>query len=86
MNDTVIWDFPDLRELGERGAEIYRKKYQADFEARYRGQVAAIDVHSERAFVAPTMTEAGRNGRAECPGAFFYFVRVGFAAVYRCRR
>jgi len=86
MNNTVIWDFPAIRKLGERGEEIYREKYQADFEACYHGQVAAVDVYSEKAFVAPTMTEAGNNGHAECPDGFFYFVRVGFPAVYRLRR
>jgi hypothetical protein len=85
MNATVIWDFPDFRELGERGAKIYRKKYQVDFEIHHRGQIVAIDVHSERAFIAPTMTEAGNRGRAACPHGFFYFVRVGAPAVLRCR-
>ena len=86
MNATVDWDFPELRELGERGERIYRDKYQTDFETRYRGQVVAIDVHSEQAFVAPTMTEAGIRGHAACPRGFFYFVRVGAPAVFRYRR
>ena len=85
MNATVIWDSPELRELGERGERIYRERYQSDFESRYRGQVVAIDVNSERAFVAPTMTEAGNRGRAACPRGFFCFLRVGAPAVLRFR-
>jgi hypothetical protein len=85
MSSTTIWDFPDFRELGERGENIYRKKYQLDFETRHRGQVVAIDVHSEQAFLAPTMTEAGNRGRAACPRGFFYFVRIGAPAVLRYR-
>jgi hypothetical protein len=85
MKATVILDFPGFRELGERGEKIYREKYQVEFENRCRGQVVAIDVHTERAFVAPTLTEAGNHGRAACPRGFFYFVRIGAPAVFRCR-
>jgi hypothetical protein len=68
------------KRIGEAGERIYRERYQAEFEARYRGKLVAIDIFTERAFIASTMSEAGEQARAARPGTLVHYIRVGFPA------
>jgi hypothetical protein len=85
MNTSNIQHVPNLRAMAESGKRIYREKYQCDFETRFPGQIVAIEVDSQRAFVAPSVMKALQLGRSVCPRSLFYFMRVGAPAVYRMR-
>ncbi len=62
---------------------IYDRKYRAKYEARYHGQIVAIDVDSEEAFVGATELAALKKARRKYPDHIFYFLRVGYKAALR---
>lgn len=72
---------PD-EEVVERAERIYNGRYKAEFESRYRGQVVAIDIESEQAFVGDTPGEAWMKGlRASLTATLFLF-RVGYRTAF----
>ena len=85
MYTTADLELPDPREIADAGEKIYKEKYQADFEARYQGQVVAIDITTQRALVARSMREVSEHARKTCPGSLFYFLKVGAPAVFNRR-
>ncbi len=64
---------PQSAAAGER---IYRDKYQADFERRYPGQVAAINLATGGALVRKHAAEAGGDAAMAWPGAAFHLVHI----------
>ena len=67
----------------ERGEAIYKDRYQAEYEQKYQGQFVAIDVLTERAFVAETAEGALEAAREQAPEGRFHLIRVGSPGVYR---
>ena len=84
---SVPSDPREIAEVGKRiseaGERIYREKYQAEFENRHHGKIVAIDIFTERAFIASTLSEAGEQARAARPGTLVHFIKVGFPAAIR---
>ncbi len=66
-----------------RAEAIYDRKYRAAYEARYHGQIVAIDVPSEEAFVGQTELKALNKARRKYPDHIFFFLRVGYKAALR---
>jgi hypothetical protein len=85
MYTTADLELPDPREIADAGEKIYKEKYQADFEARYQGQVVAIDITTQRALVARSMREVSEHARKTRHGSLFYFLKVGAPAVFNRR-
>ncbi|MFQ5927025.1 MAG: hypothetical protein ACE5MH_06275 [Terriglobia bacterium] len=71
------------KEIGERGEQIYEKKYKDEYEARHKGKFAAIEVYSEQAFVAETPERALDEGRKAVPEGVFHLIRVGSPGAFR---
>jgi hypothetical protein len=67
MNATSVLGCPDPQEIADIGRRIYANRYQTEFEARYPGQIVAIDISSERAFVASSVEEAVERGHGANP-------------------
>ncbi len=80
MADAISFD---PKAVAERGEEIYREKYKADFESRLRGQFVAIDVGTEKAYPAPTAEQAYRLARQNSPHGVFHLIRVGQPGAFR---
>jgi hypothetical protein len=71
-------------EVFARKAEaIYNRKYRAVFESKYRGQIAAIDIQSEEAFLGKTERDAFDKAHKKHPDRVFFFLRVGYRAAQR---
>lgn len=71
-------------EVFARKAEtIYDRKFRAVYERRYHGQIVAIDISSEEAFVGKTELAALNKARRKYPNHVFYFLRVGYKAALR---
>ncbi len=77
MIASVVLDGGSPDQIAADGAKIYREQYQAECESRYAGQVLAIELETQRAFVAASMREAGNRARRACPSTLCYFKRVG---------
>jgi hypothetical protein len=71
------------RQLAEKGEAIYKAKYQQEYERLYAGKYAAIDITTEKAFVADTPEAAVALLQKENPKAFFHLVRVGAPGVFK---
>lgn len=68
-------------ELSTKGEAIY-SKIRERLEPEHKGEIAAIEVDSEEYFLGRTVVEAAQKARQKHPDKFFYFVRIGFPAVY----
>jgi len=71
------------REMAARGERIYAEKYKQDYEAKYRGQFAAIDVISEKAFVAEFADDVLQKARKAEPAGVFHLIKIGFSGAFR---
>jgi hypothetical protein len=71
----------DHRKVISGGKEIYSRIRQR-LEPDHRGEIVAIEVDSGDYFLGRTVTEATNEARKKHPDKVFYFVRVGFPAVY----
>jgi len=71
------------RQLAEKGESIYKNKYQADCERLHAGKYVAIDINSEKAFVADTPEAAVELLQKENPEGFFHLIKVGSPGVFK---
>lgn len=71
------------RQLAEKGETIYKNKYQADYERLHAGKYVAIDINSEKAFVADTPEAAVELLQKENPTGFFHLIKVGSPGVFK---
>jgi hypothetical protein len=74
------------REIAERGIAIYERKFRADYEKESRGRFAAIDIDTERAYVADFPEEAMAIARTEAPDGSFYLIHIGSRATFKISR
>jgi hypothetical protein len=68
----------DIREIAEKGSEIY-DKLKAEFEPDRNGKFLAIDIDSEDTYLANTSSEAVEIARKAHPNKVFYVVRIGYS-------
>jgi hypothetical protein len=69
--------------IAERGVAIYRRRYAAEFERKWRGRFAAIDIDTEQAYVADYPEEALAEARRAAPKSLFYLIRIGSPSAFR---
>lgn len=70
------------QDIAARAEQIYLTRYKDEFEKNYRGQFAAIDVDTGRAFVGKTAEEALKTAEAAIQGGFFHLIRIGSPGFY----
>lgn len=71
------------KQLAEKGEAIYKGKYQEEYEHLYPGKFVAIDLDSEKAFVADTPEGAVGLLQQENPESFFHLIKVGSPGVFK---
>jgi len=78
-----------LREHPERivaqAEEIYARKFQKDFESRYRGKFAVIDIATEKAYLGDFSGDAMQAALNDSPKGLFHLIRIGFRAAHKLR-
>ena len=82
----MSYQAPNPREIAERGSEIYDRKYRDEYERKWRGRFAAIDITNERAFVADFPEGALGEAKKASPRGVFFLVRIGSPAAFRTSR
>ncbi|MGF6349527.1 hypothetical protein [Variovorax sp. W2I14] len=80
---SALAELDDPRAIALLGEQIYAEKYKQRFEAEHPAQFAAIDIHSQQAFVAEYPEEAIEQARASIPECVVHLVRIGSASAYR---
>ena len=71
--------------IAKLGEDIYKQRYQAQYEASHAGMFAAINIRTEEATLADAPDEALLAARAADPQGMFHLIRVGFAGAFRIR-
>ena len=61
------------KEIAER---IYAERYRADYESKYPGQFAAINVSTGDAFVAISSEQAIQNAKKASPNGLFHVIGI----------
>jgi len=69
----------DIRKIGEKGRELF-KKISEELQRDYRGKFVAIEVDSGDYFVGETVIEADEKAKEKYPDKIFYLGRIGFRA------
>ena len=82
----MIREFSNPQEIAIKGNEIYKRKYRAEYERRYKGQFAAIDLLSEKAYLADFPEAALANAKNAAPESTFYLLRVGSSGAFKISR
>ena len=72
----------DLRTIPKRGEEIYAARYKQELEATARGQIVAIDITTEKAYVRSAPGEALSAAEQDHPEGYFYLIKIGYPGVY----
>jgi hypothetical protein len=73
-------------EIAAKGAEIYERKYRSEFEREHQGQFVAIDIGTERAFLADFPEEALSVAKQAAPAGIFFLLRVGSSGAFKLSR
>ncbi len=68
--------------IAEKGESIYNAKYKAEYEKRYFGQYAAIDLETGQAFVATRPEAAIEQAQQALKGGLVHVIRIGHSGVY----
>lgn len=71
------------QEVADAGERIYQQKYKTSLEKEHPGQFVAIDVKTEKIYVAPQPEAALQQAKAEAPTGVFHLIRVGAPGAYR---
>ena len=80
MTDDPKSPFEEVVDKGER---IYSEKYKQEFERKYMGQFAVIDVNTGIAYHGEFPELALEEARKQAPGGLFHLIRVGAPGAYR---
>lgn len=73
-------------DIARRGMEIYERLYRRDYESKWHGRFVAIDIVSEKAFVADHSEEAMAEARKASPQGLFYLIRIGSRSAFKSSR
>jgi hypothetical protein len=74
------------KEIARLGSEIYERKYRSEFEQKWLGRYAAIDIDSQKAFVEDFPEQAIAVARKALPDRLFYLVRIGSRGAFKISR
>ena len=69
-------------EIARLGDEIYERDIRQQIEATHHGDIVAIDVDTGDYAVAENVVTAWKSLLSRHPDGGFWFVRVGYPAVY----
>jgi hypothetical protein len=84
-SDRTAYLLSHQETIVRRGEEIYARKYKKDYEERFFGKFAAIDIDNEKAYISDFSGDAIAAGLKDSPDDFFYLIRVGFRAAHKLR-
>lgn len=71
------------KQLAEKGYAIYKQKYRQEYEQLCPSKFVAIDLSTEKAYVADTAEGAVELLQKENPQSFFHVIKVGTQEEFR---
>lgn len=82
----MSYPLQNSEDIAAQGSAIYERRYRAEFEPKWSGRYAAIDIKSEQAFVEDFPETALRKAREALPDSMFYLVRIGSRGAFKLSR
>ena len=73
----------DPKAIAELGEKIYATKYKQEFEQKYGRKFVAIDVNTEKAYIADTPEKALDDAKNDSPRGLFHLIQVGYTGAFR---
>ena len=67
------------------GSEIYARKFKKDYEQRFYGKFAVIDITTEKAYIGDFSGDAVQSALKDSPHGIFHLIRIGFRAAHKMR-
>ena len=71
------------QESAEAGQAIYAEKYKDQYEAAYPDQFVAINLRTERAYVAHHPEDALCQAKDDDPEGLFHLIKIGSAGAFK---
>jgi hypothetical protein len=69
--------------IADLGEKIYREQYEEQYEREHPGKFVAIDVVTQKAYIAETPEEVLDMAREDAPEGLFHLIQVGFSGAFR---
>ena len=76
-------DLSNPKAVAERGEQIYKEKYKNTYESEYPSKFVAIDVMTEKPYIANSPMEALEAARKDAPQGLFHLIKVGSRGAFR---
>ncbi|MGH7771617.1 MAG: hypothetical protein ACREQA_05215 [Candidatus Binatia bacterium] len=76
-------DLSNPKALAEHGEKIYQEKYKSAYESEHPGKFVAIDVTTEKTYIADSPKEALELARQDSPRGYFHLIKVGATGAFR---
>jgi len=81
--DRMPHVFANPAEIASAGQKVYDEKYRVEYEAKHPGKFVAIDVNSEKAFVADTPSAAVKAAQHQSHHALIHLIRIGSSGAFK---
>jgi len=73
----------DPKVIAGHGEDIYQAKYKVEYEAKHPGKFVAIDIVTEKSYIADSPTEALELARKDSPKGLFHLIKVGSLGAFK---
>jgi hypothetical protein len=73
----------DPKVIAEHGEDIYQTKYKVEYEVKHPGKFVAIDIETEKSYIADSPTEALELARKDSPKGLFHLIKVGSLGAFK---
>jgi len=70
-------------QIADKGEQIYKARYQQEYEQQHLGKFVAIEIDSGEAFLADTPEEAIEAAQRARDRGLFHLIKVGAPGLYR---
>ena len=75
--------FSNPLEIAKEGERIYAEKYREEYEAKFSGQFAVIEVKSGEIFPGRFPEDAIDKARLKFPDGMLHLIRIGSPSAYQ---
>jgi hypothetical protein len=69
--------------IAQAGQEIYKRKFQEQYEKEHRGKYVAINIRKETATLGDSAQQALDAALEADPAGLFHLVRVGYVSAFQ---
>ena len=75
-----------MTKIAATAVDIYKERYQEEYERDHKGEYVVIDVVEGGAYVDESSSGALEKARKEAPHGVFHLIRIGFESAFKATR